>query len=112
MLKLHGRRLSERMRMLLIMLAVILPAAALIIASVMHLRTLQREKEIEAVIQREYSEELAVAEKRIDHRAYKMAEGIQETFPDVDSADELDDFLRQHPNVSHAFLWTGKGHLD
>ena len=41
-----------------------------------------------------------------------MAEGIQETFPDVDSADELDDFLRQHPNVSHAFLWTGKGHLD
>ncbi len=98
--------------MLLIMLAVILPAAALIIASVMHLRTLQREKEIEAVIQREYSEELAVAEKRIDHRAYKMAEGIQETFPDVDSADELDDFLRQHPNVSHAFLWTGKGHLD
>ena len=26
--------------------------------------------------------------------------------------DELDDFLAKHPNVSHAFLWTGKGHLE
>ena len=98
--------------MLLMMLAVILPAAALIAASVMHLRDLQRKKEIEAVIQREYSETLAVAEKRIDHRAYKMAEEIQEKFPDVESPDELDDFLAKHPDVSHAFLWTGKGHLD
>ncbi|HEX6494869.1 MAG TPA: HAMP domain-containing sensor histidine kinase [Acidobacteriaceae bacterium] len=98
--------------MLLLMLAVMLPAAALIIASVMHLRELQRKKEIEAVIQRDYQETLAVAEKRINHRAYKMAEGIQQTFPDVESSDELDDFLAKHPNVSHAFLWTGKGHLD
>ena len=71
--------------MFLLMLAVMLPAAALIIASVVHLRDLQRKKEIEAVIQREYQETLAIAEKRIDHRAYKMAEEIQETFPDVDS---------------------------
>jgi signal transduction histidine kinase len=111
MLKLQGRRFSERTRMLLLMLAVILPAAALIIASVMHLRDLQRKKEIEAVIQREYSETLAIAEKRIDHRAYKITEEIQETFPDLDSPDELGDFLGKHPNVSYAFLWTGKGHL-
>jgi len=112
MAKLQGRRFSERTRMLLLMLAVILPAAALIIASVMHLRDLQRKKEIEAVIQREYQETLAIAEKRIDHRAYKMADEIRETFPDVDSPDELDDFLAKHPDVSHAFLWTGKGHLE
>ena len=98
--------------MLLLMLAVMLPAAALIIASVLHLRELQRKKEIEAVISRDYLETLAIAEKRIDHRAYKMAEEIQQTFPDIDSSDELDDFLAKHPNVSHAFLWTGKGHLD
>lgn len=98
--------------MLLMMLAVILPAAALIAASVMHLRDLQRKKEIEAVFKTEYLETLAIAEKRIDHRAYKMAEEIWETFPDVDSPDELDDFLAKHPNVSHAFLWRGKGHLD
>jgi signal transduction histidine kinase len=112
MLKLQGRRFSERTRMFLLMLAVMLPAAALIIASVIHLRELQRKKEIEAVIQRDYSEILAVAEKRIDQRAYKMGEEIRETFPDADSPDELDDFLAKHPNVSHAFLWTGKGHLE
>ncbi len=79
MLKLQSRRFSERTRMFLLMLAVMLPAAALIIASVMHLRDLQRKKEIEAVIQRDYQETLAIAEKRIDHRAYKVAEEIQET---------------------------------
>ena len=98
--------------MLLMMLAVMLPAAALITASVLHLRELQRKKEIEAVIERDYHETLAIAEKRIDHRAYKMAEEIQQTFPDADSPEELDDFLDKHPNVAHAFLWTGKGHLD
>lgn len=112
MLKMQSRRFSERTRMLLLMLAVTLPAAALITWSVMHLRELQRKKEIEAVIERNYLEALEIAEKRIDHRAYKMAEGLQATFPDVDSPDELDDFLAKHPNVSHAFLWTGKGHLD
>jgi signal transduction histidine kinase len=111
MWKLQLRRFSERTRMLLLMLAVTLPAAALIIWSAMHLRTLQRHKEIEAVIERDYQETLAVAEKRIDHRAYKVAEDIEETFPDVDSPDELDDFLAKHPNVSHAFSWTGKGQL-
>jgi signal transduction histidine kinase len=112
MWKLQLGRFSERTRMLLLMLAVMLPAAALIIASVMHLRDLQRKKEIEAVIERDYQETLAIAEKRIDRRAYNVAEEIRETFPDVDSPDELDNFLRKHPNVSHAFLWTGKGHLD
>jgi signal transduction histidine kinase len=112
MLKMQSRRFSERTRMLLLMLAVMLPAAALIIWSLMHLRELQRKKEIEAVIQRDYQETLAIAEKRIDHRAYKLAEEIQETFPDVDSPDELDDFLAKHPNISHAFLWTAKGHFD
>ena len=54
MLKLQVRRWSERPRVLLLMLAVMLPAAALILASVWHLRSLQRNKEIEAVLQREY----------------------------------------------------------
>ena len=48
MLKLQGRRFSERTRMLVLLLAVMLPAAALIIWSLIHLRELQRRKEIEA----------------------------------------------------------------
>jgi signal transduction histidine kinase len=111
MLKLQVRRWSERPRLLVLMLAIMLPAAALIVASVWHLRTLQREKQIEAVIQREYQHVLAIAEKRIDERAYRVTEEIRETFPDVDHPDELETFLKTHPNVSHAFLWTGKGNL-
>ena len=43
MIKLPIRRWSERSRMLLVMLAVLLPAAALIVVSVRQLRNIQRE---------------------------------------------------------------------
>ncbi len=33
-------------------------------------------------------------------------------FPDVDHSDELDTFLTTHPEIAHAFLWTGKGDFD
>ena len=33
-------------------------------------------------------------------------------FPDVDHPEELDAFLTTHPEITHAFLWTGKGNLD
>ena len=36
-----------------------------------HLRTIQRDKAIEAAIQRDYQQVLAIAEKRIDERAYE-----------------------------------------
>ncbi len=74
MLKFQVRRWSERPRMLVFMLGVMLPAAALIVASVWHLRNIQRDKAIEAVFQREYQQVLAIAEKRIDARAYEIAE--------------------------------------
>jgi signal transduction histidine kinase len=112
MLKLQVRRWSERPRLLVLMLAIMLPAAALIVASVWHLRTLQREKQIEAVIQREYYHVLAIAEKRIDERAYRISEEIKDKFPDADQPEELETFLTAHPNVSHAFLWSGKGKLE
>ena len=112
MLKLQVRRWSERPRVLLLMLAVVLPAAALIIWNVWHLRDLQREKGIEAVIQRNYQHVLAIAEKRIDERAYKMTAEIREKFPDADQPEDLESFLTAHPTVSHAFIWSGKGHFQ
>jgi signal transduction histidine kinase len=112
MLKLQVRRWSERPRVLLLMLAIMLPAAALIVASAWHLHTLQREKGIEAVYQREYLHVLAIAEKRIDERAYKMTEEIRVKFPAADQPEDLESFLAAHPNVSHAFIWTGKGKFE
>ncbi len=111
MVKMQMRRWSERPRMLVLMLAVILPAAALIVASVYHLRSIQREKAVQAVIERDYQQVLAIAEKRIAERAYEMTEAAKAKFPDADHPDELDGFLQTHPEVAHAFLWRGKGNL-
>lgn len=97
--------------MLVFMLGVMLPAAALIVASAWHLRTIQREKAIEAIFQREYQQVLAIAEKRIDARAYEIAEEASAKFPDAEQGGELGAFLAAHPDIAHAFLWTGKGHL-
>ncbi|MBB5318412.1 sensor histidine kinase [Tunturibacter empetritectus] len=97
--------------MLVFMLGVMLPAAALIAVGVWHLRTIQREKSIEAVFQREYQQVLAIAEKRIDARAYEISEEARAKFPDATAGDQLKAFLASHRDIAHAFLWTGKGQL-
>ena len=98
--------------MLVFMLGVILPAAALIGVGVWHLTTIQRDKAIEAVFQREFQQVLAIAEKRIDARAYDIAEEASAKFPEANQGDKLEDFLTAHPDIASAFLWTGKGHLE
>ena len=69
-------------------------------------------KQIEAVIQREFQQVLAIAEKRIDSRAYDIAEEARAKFPDVNQGDKLEAFLASHRDIAHAFLWTGKGHVE
>jgi signal transduction histidine kinase len=98
--------------MLVFMLAVMVPAAALIIAGVFWLRHLQRDQIIDAAIQRDYQHMLKIAEKRIVEHAYETSEKASLQFPDVDHSDEIDAFLTSNPEITHAFLWTGKGNLD
>src|SRR5260370_37100000 len=112
MLKFQVRRWSERPRMLVFMLGVMLPAAALIVVSVWHLRNIQRDKAIEAVLQLEYQQVLAIAEKRIDARAYEITEEARAQFPDANQGDKLEAFLVAHRDIPHAFLWAGKGHVQ
>lgn len=112
MLKLQVARWSERPRTLVLMLAVMLPAAALIVFGAYHLRNIQRDKAIEAAIQRDYQQLLGIAEKRINERAYEVTEETREDFPSVEHAQKLDVFLNAHPEVAHAFLWAGKGTLE
>ena len=111
MLKLQIRRWSERTRMLVLMLAVVLPATGLVVAFAYHLRSIQREKGVEAVIQREYEHLLAIAEKRIAERAYEMNQAAMAKFPDVDHPEQLESFLAANPDIAHAFLWKGEGKL-
>src|ERR1700741_3730363 len=111
-MKLQLRQWSERPRILVLMLAVMLPAAALIAFSVLHLRRIQRDKAIEAAFRIDYQQFLAIAEKQINERANEIAEEVRAQFPDIHDSDELDSFLTTHPNITHAFLWTGKGEFD
>jgi signal transduction histidine kinase len=108
MVKLPFRPWRKQPPIFVFMLAVTLPAAALVIASVFYLRHIQRGKMFDAEIQRDYQQTLAIAEKRITDHAFEMAETAQATFPDVDDSDALDAFLRTHPDIAHAFIWTGK----
>ncbi len=98
--------------MLVFMLGAMLPAAALIIANIAWLRHIQRDKVMEAAIQMDYEHMLNIAEKRIVERAYETSERASLQFPEVDHPEELDAFLKTHPEITHAFLWTGKGNLD
>jgi signal transduction histidine kinase len=98
--------------MLVFMLAVMLPAAALIVVNIVWLRHIQRDKVMDAAIQRDYQHTLKIAEKRIVERAYETSETASAQFPDADNSDGLDTFLKTHPEIAHAFLWTGKGDFD
>jgi len=112
MFKLPIRRWSERSRMLLVMLvAVLLPAAALIVVNIRQLRAIQREKAIEAVLQRDYQQVLAISEKRIVDHAYEVVEDDKATFPEQPTAKSLKAFLMTHPDIAHVFVWSEKGKL-
>ena len=111
MVKPTPRRWRKPPPMFVFMLAVMLPAAALIIAGVLWLRHLQRDQIIDAAIQRDYQHMLTIAEKRIVEHAYETSERASLQFPEVDHPEELDAFLAAHPEITHAFLWTGKGSL-
>jgi len=112
MVKFGPRRWRKPPPMLVFMLAVMLPAAALIVVNIVWLRHIQRDKVMDAAIQRDYQHMLKIAEKRIVERAYETSETASAQFPDVDDSDGLDTFLKTYPEIAHAFLWTGKGNLD
>ena len=96
---------------MVLMLAVVLPAAGLVVAFGYHLRSVQREKAVEAILQRDYQHVLAIAEKRIAERAFEMNEAARAKFPDADHPEQLDSFLEAHPDIAHAFLWKSPGKL-
>jgi signal transduction histidine kinase len=102
------RRWNERTRLILTLeLAVVLPAAALVILSALHLKQVQREHGFEAAIQREFGQILAISEKQINHKAYELADDIRTGFPAPGEAcsDTLDRLLAAHPYAAHVFLY-------
>ena len=99
-------------RTLVSMLAVILPAIALIGFGLYHLWSIQRDKAIEAAIQRNYQQVLAIAEKQIDGRAYDMAEEAVAKFPSADNSNSIESFLNSHPDVRMHSYGAAKANLN
>ena len=102
---------TRRIRLLLTLeLAVMLPAAALIFLNFHQLKLIERDKQLEAAIHRDFQQMLAIAEKQLNQKAYAMVEAIRDLFPSPDADDQdklqqLDRILWDHPEVSHVFLF-------
>ena len=102
------RPTNARTRMMLtLQLAVMLPAAVLVILSAWHLETVQRDRGVEAAIQRDFSQVLAISEKQINHKAYELADDVRSEFPAPGDAcsETLDRILGAHPYVAHLMIY-------
>jgi signal transduction histidine kinase len=99
---------NERTRLLLTLeLAVVLPAAALIIFMAVRLKSIQRDRQVEAAIQRDFYEVLAISEKHMSEKAYELVDQVRYQFPPANEAcpQSLDALLEQHPYAAHVFLY-------
>src|SRR5277367_4343323 len=105
-------RLTDRTRMLLqLELALTLPAVALMAFSIWNLKHIQRDKAIEAAIQRDFSYVLGMAEKKSWIKANQFLEPIRKEFPhpqDKDIKGKLDKILADHPELDYAILYDKK----
>jgi signal transduction histidine kinase len=110
-------RLTDRTRTLLTLeLAIVLPAAALMGFSVWNLKHIQRDKAIEAAIQRDFSYVLKIAEKKSWERANDVLTAVRKDFPNPDNDSskikaELESILLEHPEFAYAGLYDKKNNL-
>src|ERR1700728_255276 len=109
-------RLTDRTRTLLTLeLAIVLPAAALMAFSVWNLMHIQRDKAIEAAIQRDFTYVLKIAEKKSWHQVNDLLIPVQKEFPNPDDGPQinakLDRVLLAHPEYAYAALYDKKNNL-
>ena len=99
---------NERTRLVLTLeLAVVLPAAALIIFMALRLKSIQRDRQVEAAIQRDFYEVLAISEKHMSEKAFELVDPVRHQFPPANQAcpESLDGLLEQYPYAAHLFLY-------
>jgi signal transduction histidine kinase len=102
--------LTDRTRLLLTLeLAIVLPAAALMLFNFWNLRSIQRDKAIEAALQRDFTSVLRLAEKKTWHRVFDMLAPVREQFPCGQEPSEikpqLEKLLADHPEFLYAILY-------
>jgi signal transduction histidine kinase len=97
-------------------LAVVLPALTLIYVNFQHVKSIQRDKKVEALIQRDFQYLLSIAAKKINGKAYELTEQAKDSFPsetdsDADKRSKFDLLLSKSPWFAHAFLFDAKNRL-
>ena len=102
------KRRNEKTRLLLTLeLAVILPAAALVFLSAWHVLHIQRDRAVEAAIQRDFSQVLTISEKQINHKAYELVDDVRTISPPERACTPtLDKILAAHPYAAHVFIYS------
>jgi len=101
-------RWNERARsVLLLELAVVLPAAALILFNVLHLKSIQRDRAVEAAIQRDFYQVMSITEKHANERMYAVVGDLRHEFPaaSIVCTYSMDHMLDQHADVAHLFIY-------
>jgi len=113
-MKSKRREGNTRLRLILTLgFAVVLPALALIVVSFKHVKSIQRGKQVEALIHRDFQYVLASSAKKINGKAYEMADQAREAFPsetdsDDDKRKKLDLLLAKNPWFEHAVMYDEK----
>jgi signal transduction histidine kinase len=109
---------NNRIRLILtLVLAVELPAVGLIIYNLHHVESIKRHKKVEAIIHNDLQYFLGASEKKINEKAYKLAEEARDLFPSPELSEsekqkQLDLILSKSPWIEQLFLYeTGKGVL-
>src|SRR5882672_6166803 len=100
---------SERTRFIFLLeLAIVLPAAALVVLGALHLRSIQRDRSVEAAIQRDFSQVLTISAKHMNQKARGLIEDVRQHFPEPQQAcaPALDKLLTEYPYIAHVFIYT------
>lgn len=91
-------------------LAVVLPALGLVFVSFKHIKGIQRDKKIEALIHRDFQYILSISEKKISQKSNSLVEQARDAFPsnkenEADKRKKLSELLAKTPWFAYAFIY-------
>ena len=102
------RRVNERTRSILLLeLAVVVPAAALVMFAAWHLNHIKQDRAVEAAIDRDFFQVMAISEKQINKKTGELIEDVRADFPAPGDAcsETLDRILAAHPYAAHLYVY-------
>ncbi len=91
-------------------LAVVLPALTLIYVNYQHVKSIQRDKKVEALIHRDFQYLLGISEKKMNQKVNAMIEQAKDQFPTCNDPEpekrrKLAAILAESPWFAHVFLY-------